>query len=264
MWKWGLLPVWPRLFSATGRGEVMRREERRWLNHNRWINEARTFFFSRDHHSKMFASSHPLPPIISSPEGSLEKRISPPCGHLRKRLWGIAAAATDSLWMQLSVKQTPTCHHQRTISPLTTARLLQNCLAFCCPALLWPGKGFSKETAIMTNKQSSLSITWRSRLLYFARCKLERSKQYITNCDRGNKKVNTYTRARTGRTSHKNSGSLHTGRSCHTGGQGGHTADSCTPDWTSYLEQQRTKPSECHSELCCMSECFFIFCFLLS
>lgn len=69
-----------------------------------------------------------------------------------------------------------------------------------------------------------------------------------------NKKVNTYTHAHIGRTSHKNFGSLHTGRSCHMGGRGGHMADSCTLDWMSYLEQQRTKPSDWNSKLCCMSE----------
>lgn len=68
------------------------------------------------------------------------------------------------------------------------------------------------------------------------------------------KKVNTYTHAHIGRTSHKNFGSLHTGRSCHMGGRGGHMADSCTLDWMSYLEQQRTKPSDWNSKLCCMSE----------
>lgn len=59
-----------------------------------------------------------------------------------------------------------------------------------------------------------------------------------------NKKSDTHTRAGTGRTSHKNSGSSHTGRSCRMDGRGDHMAGSCTPDWTSYLEQQRTKLSE--------------------
>ena len=59
-----------------------------------------------------------------------------------------------------------------------------------------------------------------------------------------NKKSDTHTRSRTGRTSHRNSGLSHTGRSCRMGGQGGHMAGSCTPDWMSYLEQQRTKSSD--------------------
>lgn len=51
----------------------------------------------------------------------------------------------------------------------------------------------------------------------------------------------TYTRARTGRTSHRNSGSSHKDRSCHMDGQGGHMAGSCTPDWMNYLAWQRTE-----------------------
>lgn len=50
----------------------------------------------------------------------------------------------------------------------------------------------------------------------------------------------THTPARTGRTSRRNSGSSRTGTSCRRDGPGGHMAGSCTPDWTSYLEQQRT------------------------
>lgn len=37
-------------------------------------------------------------------------------------------------------------------------------------------------------------------------------------------------------------------------GQGGHMVGSCTPDWRSYLEQQRTKPSDWHSKLYCITE----------
>lgn len=54
------------------------------------------------------------------------------------------------------------------------------------------------------------------------------------------KEGDTHIHARTGRTSHRNSGSSHTGRSCRRDGQGDHMAGSCTPDWTSYLEQQKT------------------------
>lgn len=49
----------------------------------------------------------------------------------------------------------------------------------------------------------------------------------------------TYTPARTGRTSRRNSGSSRRGTSCRRDGPGGHMAGSCTPDWTSYLKQQK-------------------------
>lgn len=50
----------------------------------------------------------------------------------------------------------------------------------------------------------------------------------------------THTPAHTGRTSRRNSGSSRRGTSCRRDGLGGHMAGSCTPDWTSYLGQQRT------------------------
>lgn len=54
-----------------------------------------------------------------------------------------------------------------------------------------------------------------------------------------NKKSETHTRAHTGRTSHRNSGSLHTGKNCHKDGLDDHMAGSCTPDWMSYLYQEK-------------------------
>lgn len=53
------------------------------------------------------------------------------------------------------------------------------------------------------------------------------------------KKGETHTRAHTGRTSHRNSGSLHTGKNCRKDGLDGHMVGSCTPDWTSYLDQEQ-------------------------
>lgn len=53
------------------------------------------------------------------------------------------------------------------------------------------------------------------------------------------KKCETHTHAHTGRTSHRNSGSSHTGTSCRKDGLGDHMAGSCTPDWRSYLEQEK-------------------------
>lgn len=69
-----------------------------------------------------------------------------------------------------------------------------------------------------------------------------------------NKKDDTHTHARTDRTSRRNSGSSHMGRSCRMDGQDGHMVGSCTPDWMSYLEQQRTKASEWNSKSYCISE----------
>lgn len=105
--------------------------------------------------------------IINSPEGIIQKKHFSTMWPFKKtQFWGIAAAANSSLWMQLSVKQTPTYPCQRTISPLTAARLLQNRFTFCCPALLWPGKRLLSGKCDY-NKQSSLSIAWSSRLLCF-------------------------------------------------------------------------------------------------
>lgn len=53
------------------------------------------------------------------------------------------------------------------------------------------------------------------------------------------KKGETHTRAHTGRTSRRNSGSLHMGRSCHKDGLDDHMVGSCTPDWMSYLDQEK-------------------------
>lgn len=53
------------------------------------------------------------------------------------------------------------------------------------------------------------------------------------------KKGETHTRAHTGRTSHRNSGSSHTGKNCHKDGLDDHMAGSCTPDWMNYLDQEK-------------------------
>lgn len=180
----------------------------------------------------------------------------------KTQFWVIAVAANASLWIQLCIEQTPTYLRQRTVSPLTAARILQNRFTFCCPALLWPGKrplkllrAFSGKCGC--DKQFSFSITRHSKLLMcFCLRKKERRKHTVHKImvSQVNKKGDTHTRARTGRTSHRNSGSSHTGRSCRMDGRGDHMAGSCTPDWTSYLEQQRTKPSDWHSKLCYISE----------
>lgn len=68
-------------------------------------------------------------------------------------------------------------------------------------------------------------------------------RQWVNREKRQKKKErvwDTHTPARTGRTSRRNSGSSRRGTSCRRDGLGGHMAGSCTPDWTSYLEQQRT------------------------
>lgn len=70
----------------------------------------------------------------------------------KTQFWVIAAAANASLWTQLCIKQTPTYPRQRTVSPLTAARTLQNRFTFCCPALLWTGKRALKPLRAFSGK----------------------------------------------------------------------------------------------------------------
>lgn len=137
----GLLPVWPQLSSATGKGEVTvgwgggGGGERRWLNHNRWANEPWTIKTVAKCLIRLI-----LFPCCKLPRAKNKMHSSTMWPFRKTQFWVVAAAANASLWTQLCIKQTPTYPRQRTDSPLIAARILQNRFTFCCPALLWPGK----------------------------------------------------------------------------------------------------------------------------